>query len=165
MVSDPHRAEDLVQETLLAALQSHHLFTADASERTWLTAILRNKIVDQRRRNQRYDDFLADQDPAVEGNFNRLGKWRAPPKNWAPDPHALLESQEFWLVFHSCMRAIPERIREPFALRILQNHSADEVCRILGISDANLWTLLYRARERLRRCLEFKWFSKTRSES
>ena len=159
MTSDRHRAEDLVQETLLAALQTRDFFTEEASERTWLTAILRHKIIDQRRRDEIRQRFN-EADPAVEGNFGALGKWRVPPRKWASDPHRALESQEFWTIFDSCLQAVPEAAREPFVLRVLQNHSAGEVCNILGISDSNLWTLLFRARERLRRCLEFKWFSR-----
>jgi RNA polymerase sigma-70 factor (TIGR02943 family) len=158
LVADEHRAEDLVQETLLAALEGRGRFSADASERTWLIAILRHKAIDERRRDRRRDQYLADVDPVVEGNFNRFGKWRKPPGPWSPKPQSLLESQEFWAVFQSCMRALPARMREAFALRMVEDLDASETCRILEISSANLWTLLYRARERLRRCLEGKWF-------
>ena len=157
LVNDEHHAEDLVQETLLAALEDRARFRAAASERTWLIGILRHKAIDERRRKGRHDQFLADVDPLVEGNFSRLGKWHKPPGRWAPVPQSLLESQEFWSIFHSCMRALPARMREAFALRMVEDLDASETCRILEISSANLWTLLYRARERLRRCLEGKW--------
>ena len=107
LVADEHHAEDLVQETLLAALKSRERYSAAASERTWLIAILRHKALDDRRRNHRRDQYLAGVDPAVEGNFNRLGKWRKPPGRWTPAPQALLESQEFRTVFQSCMSALP----------------------------------------------------------
>jgi RNA polymerase sigma-70 factor (ECF subfamily) len=157
LVADEHRAEDLVQETLLAALKGRSNYSAMASERTWLIAILRNKIMDERRRDRRQSEYLADFDQAVEGNFNRFGKWRKPPSRWTPNPSALLESQEFWTIFHSCMRALPLPLREAFTLRVVEGLDASETCRILDISSANLWTMLYRARERLRRCLEGKW--------
>ena len=82
------------------------------------------------------------------------------PSGWTPNPQSLVESQEFWAIFHSCMGALPERTREAFALRVVEGLDASETCRILDITSANLWTLLYRARERLRRCLEGKWFTK-----
>jgi RNA polymerase sigma-70 factor (ECF subfamily) len=160
MVGDEHRAEDLVQETLLAALESLERYSAGASERTWLIAILRHKVIDDRRRNRRHDQYLGRVDPAVEGNFNRFGKWRKPPGRWTPTPESLLESQEFRVVFQTCMSALPARLREAFALRVVEGLDATETCRILEISSANLWTLLYRARERLRRCLEGKWLTK-----
>jgi RNA polymerase sigma-70 factor (ECF subfamily) len=157
LVADEHRAEDLVQETLLAALKGRGRYLAAASERTWLIAILRNKVMDQRRRDRRQNEYLADVDHEVEGNFNRFGKWRKPPGSWRPNPLTLLESQEFWATFHSCMRALPVPLREAFTLRVVEDLDASETCRILEITSANLWTMLYRARERLRRCLEGKW--------
>jgi RNA polymerase sigma-70 factor (ECF subfamily) len=157
LVADEHRAEDLVQETLLAALEGHSRYSAAASERTWLIAILRNKVIDERRRARRRIECLADVDPVVEGNFNRFGKWRKPPSNWTPSPQSLLESQEFWAIFRGCLRALPMPMREAFALRVVEDIDASEVCRILEITRTNLWTMLYRARERLRRCLEAKW--------
>jgi RNA polymerase sigma-70 factor (TIGR02943 family) len=160
LVADLHRAEDLVQETLLAALEGRARYAAAASERTWLIAILRNKVMDERRRDCRQDQLLADVDPVVEGNFDRFGKWRKPPGRWTPDSQSLLESQEFWAVVQSCMRALPAQMREAFALRVVEGLDASETCRILEVTSANLWTLLSRARERLRRCLEGKWFIK-----
>jgi RNA polymerase sigma-70 factor (ECF subfamily) len=157
LVADEHLAEDLVQETLLAALKGQSRFEAMSTERTWLIAILRNKAADHCRRDQRAGYSLPDVDPAVEGNFNSLGKWRKPPGRWTPNPHALVESQEFWAIFRQCMRAIPVNIREAFALRIVEGLDASETCELLKITSANLWTMLFRARERLRRCLETKW--------
>lgn len=156
--ADEHKAEDLVQETLIAAFEGRGRFNAAASERTWLIAILRNKASDQRRRDRRERDNLAEIDPAVEGNFNRLGKWKKPPGSWTPNPGKLLESDEFWTIFTGCLEALPDYLREAFAMRVLESISASEVCRILEITDTNLWTQLSRARERLRRCLEQKWF-------
>ena len=103
LVADLHRAEDLVQETLLAAFEGRGRYSGEASERTWLIGILRHKAIDERRRDRRHDRYLADVDPVVEGNFNRLGKWRKPPSGWTPNPQSLAESQEFWAIFHSCM--------------------------------------------------------------
>lgn len=158
LAANEHVAEDLVQETLLAALKSRTRFEHMASERTWLTAILRNKAMDHFRRGRREDDYSPSQvDPAVEGNFNLLGKWRKPPSRWAPSPQALLESQEFWAIFRACMRALPFNLREAFALRVVEGLEAQQTCQLLNISDKNLWTMLFRARERLRRCLEAKW--------
>jgi RNA polymerase sigma-70 factor (TIGR02943 family) len=160
LVADEHQAEDLVQEALLAALEGRRRFTAGASERTWLIAILRHKAIDERRRGRRHDQYLAAADPVVDGNFNRFGKWRKPPRQWTPNPLSMLETKEFWAVFQSCMHSLPAAMREAFALRIIEGLDATETCRMLEITSANLWTTLYRARERLRRCLEGKWFVK-----
>jgi RNA polymerase sigma-70 factor, ECF subfamily len=157
LVADEHHAEDLVQETLLAALKARNRYAGAASERTWLIAILRNKVIDERRRDHHRNEFLAEVDPAVEGRFNRFGKWRKPPSGWTPNPQSLLESQEFWAIVRSCLRALPINLREAFTLRVVEGLDARETCRILEISNTNLWTMLYRARERLRRCLAAKW--------
>src|SRR5260221_4883164 len=117
LVSDEHRAEDLVQETLLAALEARQRFAGGATERTWLVSILRHKAIDQRRRDQRRQEAQIETDPAVEGNFNALGKWRTPPRTLAPNPQALMESAEFWSVFQDCMRALPGAMPEAFAFR------------------------------------------------
>lgn len=163
MGADEHLAEDLVQETLLAALKGRQRFDAAASERTWLIAILRNKAIDQRRRDRREGPSLEDLDPAVEGNFTTLGKWRKAPSRWNPNPQSLVESGEFWVIFRACMGALPVNIREAFALRVLEELSAPETCKVLQITATNLWTMLFRARERLRRCLEGKWLKKGES--
>jgi RNA polymerase sigma-70 factor, ECF subfamily len=157
LVGNEHHAEDLVQETLLAALKSRGGYSVAASERTWLIAILRNKAIDKHRRDRRQNQYLADMDAAVEGNFNWSGKWVKAPNRWAPNPQSHFELQEFWSVFHDCMRALPRPIGEAFALRVVEGLDAAETCRILEINRPNLWTMLYRARERLRRCLESKW--------
>ncbi|HEX4793168.1 MAG TPA: sigma-70 family RNA polymerase sigma factor [Humisphaera sp.] len=158
LVSDEHRAEDLVQETLLAALEAHQRFAGGATERTWLVSILRHKAIDQRRRDERRQEAQIATDSAVEGNFNAFGKWRTPPSSWAPHPQKLMESEEFWSIFQNCMRALPGAMREAFALRVMGGLSAADTCSVLEIKAANLWTILCRARERLRRCLEHKWF-------
>jgi RNA polymerase sigma-70 factor (ECF subfamily) len=160
LVHDEHHAEDLVQETMIAAFEGRDRYASAASERTWLVAILRNKAIDHLRRDRREVEYIAPQDPVVEDNFNRFGKWRKPPRNWAPNPTKLLESKEFWTVFHGCLHDLPRCIREAFSLRVMEDISATEVCQLLSISNTNLWTQLYRARERLRRCLELKWFTK-----
>jgi RNA polymerase sigma-70 factor, ECF subfamily len=159
LVSDEHIAEDLVQDTLIAAFEARDRYSSAASERTWLIGILRHKAIDHLRRDRREDEVVAGVDPAVEGNFNRFGKWRKPPRNWTPNPEKLLESKEFWTIFQGCMSALPQFIREAFALRVVEGISSSEVCRILDITNTNLWTQLSRARERLRRCLEIKWFN------
>jgi RNA polymerase sigma-70 factor (TIGR02943 family) len=158
LAADEHIAEDLVQETLLAALKAHNRFEEAASERTWLVAILRHKTIDHFRRGRREEGCLPVQvDPVVEGNFNLLGKWRKPPSRWVPSPQSLLESQEFWAIFRACMRTLPFNLREAFALHAVEGLEAKQTCRVLKISDKNLWTMMFRARERLRRCLEAKW--------
>lgn len=158
LVRSADRAEDLVQETLLAALESHNRFTGSASERTWLIAILRNKAVDLRRKQMREARVLGKSDPVMDSAFNKFGKWRVAPIAVSMTPQQIIESREFRQVFAGCLRQLPLHFRDAFSLRVVEGLDAAEVCRVLELSPANLWTLLSRARERLRRCLETGWF-------
>jgi RNA polymerase sigma-70 factor (TIGR02943 family) len=155
-VGHPDAAEDLVQETFLAALKAAPSFAGDSSERTWLTAILKNKIADRLRQTQR-TRLLADlgrRDEWVDELYDRAGHWKAGPREWKGDPARALERQEFWEAFQHCHAKLPDRMREVFSLRLLDAVPAAEICQVLGISATNLWTLLHRARVRLWRCLD-----------
>jgi len=158
-VRDSTVAEDLVQETLLAALRARDRFAGAASERTWLVAILKNKIIDHFRRN-RHEVTLPDDDPdeAIDAMFlEGNNHWARPPAAWQ-HPDQALEQTEFWKTFEDCLQALPARQAEAFALTEFDNHSSEELCKILEVSTSNLWVLLHRARLRLRECLEQHWF-------
>jgi RNA polymerase sigma-70 factor (ECF subfamily) len=156
-VSRPEAAEDLVQETLLAALEAAGTFAGRASERTWLTGILKNKLIDRlrRRRTQTASD-LGAADDWLDGLYDRKGHWKAAPGRWGTDPAQLLERREFWDAFQRCLGGLPDRLREVLSLRLLDDVPAAEVCQTLAISATNLWTLLHRARLRLWNCLDRK---------
>lgn len=161
-------AEDVVQETFLAAVKSKNEFQGNSEVRTWLIGILRHKIGDYFRKNGRevqVDSNPDDADPVIDSWFNKKGFWIKPPKTWDVNPAELAERQEFWLVLQGCMDALPGRAGEAFSLRVVDNIEAGEVCKVLGISTTNLWVLLHRARARLRACLEEKWFGRQTKES
>jgi RNA polymerase sigma-70 factor (ECF subfamily) len=153
-------AEDLVQETLLAAWKGRAEFAGQASERTWLTAILKRKVIDWLRRQVRErlcetaapDRFAADL-------FTRRGAWRKPPGRWdRDDPAGPLDREEFWAALSACLDKLPPRFHEAFVLRYLDEAAGDEVCRELGLTPANLWVVLHRARLRMWWCLSRNWF-------
>jgi RNA polymerase sigma-70 factor, ECF subfamily len=155
-VGSPEAAEDLVQETFLAALKAAPSFAGRSSERTWLTGILKNKMVDRLRQTQR-TRLVADlgrSDECLDELYDRAGHWKAGPREWKGDPAGALERREFLEAFQHCFAHLPERLREVFSLRLLDAMPALEVCQVLGISATNLWTLLHRARVRLWRCLD-----------
>lgn len=157
---DPATAEDLVQETLLAALRSRQEFRGESAERTWLVGILRHKLVDHLRRRCRELPLSADEegDAVVDAMFLPDGHWRRPPQAWNVDADALHERREFWLAFEQCRAALPERQAAVFTLRLLEETDPERICQDLAISTTNLWVLLHRARTRLRACLEANWF-------
>lgn len=162
-VGRPELAEDLVQEALLAALEGRGSFRGDAQERTWLIGILRHKIIDHFRAasTRREHQPRGDADGrAVESWFDEKGRWRRMPGRWQPRPDQLEENREFWAVLGRCVETLPERPRQVFTRRVMEQEQTQTVCKELGISSTNLWVVLHRARAMLRACLEKRWFSR-----
>ncbi len=159
----PDRAADVVQETFLEALRARESYAGRASERTWLIGILRHKIVDQIRKSARESARLngvSKNGASLEAEpFDARGHWRAGPASWAGNPGREMETKEFWEVFGGCMSKLPQGLADAFFLRELDGLSADQVQDALGITPANLWKRLHRARFLLRQCLESSWFS------
>jgi len=159
---DTSLAEDLVQETLLAALTARERFSGRSSERTWLIAILKNKLVDQVRkqaREQPLAEYAENDDEAVEALFAADGHWKRPPSLWET-PMRALEQKQFWQVLAHCIAGLPVAQAHAFRLCEIVGREGNEACKVLGISATNLWVLLHRARLRLRQCLEIQWFGR-----
>ncbi|MHC4508068.1 MAG: sigma-70 family RNA polymerase sigma factor [Planctomycetota bacterium] len=149
-------AEDMVQETLLAALQSWENFAQASSERTWLIGILRHKILDFFRRHQGTRE-VDDQAWRTE-YFDKHRHWKEKASNWKTDPAALAEDGEFWQVLRDCLKELSKVMAEAFVMRELEGMTSEQICKYLEISETNLWVRLHRARLQLRRCLELNWF-------
>ena len=156
-VRDRHAAQDLVQETFLAALKSRESFGRQSSERTWLVGILKHKLIDHFRKTGR-EVPLADDGEEMENAFDQRGAWRTPPGRWPEKPEKLLENQEFWKAFSACMDHLPQRLRQVFSMRELDEMDSEEICKVAHVTTTNLWTILHRARASLRKCLEATWF-------
>lgn len=163
-IRNPAIAEDLVQETFLAALKAHQRFAGKSSEKTWLIGILKHKLIDHLRksgRQQQVEDIESEADRQALGDseFDDHGHWKTPPSDW-PNPDKALEQEEFWKIFSHCITALPDHLADLFILRELQGIESEEVRRTLAISTTNnMWVMLSRTRQRLRRCLEKHWFS------
>jgi RNA polymerase sigma-70 factor (ECF subfamily) len=154
------RAADVVQETFVEALRARGSFAGKSTERTWLIGILRHKIVDQIRGSAR-DPASSNGvlfDAAPEPAFDHRGRWRTSPVAWNGDPSRAVETREFWEVVGGCLSKLPKGIAEAFFLRELDGMTAEEVQQMLGITPANFWKRLHRARMLLRTCLETGWF-------
>jgi RNA polymerase sigma-70 factor, ECF subfamily len=151
-----HEAEDVLQETLLAAFKARNQFQGQSHPRTWLIGILKRKILDRMRAAARQ---ATEVDPAdLDAWFDASHHWRKPLGNWG-DPAAFAEQAGFWRVLRNCLAKLPARMTEAFTLRTLDDRSPDEVCEELTISPSNLWVLLHRARLRLVSCLQIHWFN------
>lgn len=167
-VRDRAAAEDLVQETFLAAVAAQADFAARSSAKTWLTGILKNKIYDHFRRAARQTDLTPEEADfsAYDKFFEREDEWNGHwSENYAPvewtrlTPAAAFETAEFQTVLNNCLAGLPERIANAFVMREVDGLSGEEICRILMISANNYWTMMHRARLHLRRCLEINWIT------
>jgi RNA polymerase sigma-70 factor (ECF subfamily) len=162
---DSTAAEDVVQETLLAALEGSDRFSGRSTIKTWLTGILKHKIIDQLRRKSREQPLLqGDDDERSEGDvadalFKADGHWQTFPANWG-DPDKALENKKFWETFEMCARAMPARTARVFMMREVMDLSTEEICKELGITATNCWVMLHRARLTLRECFETNWFGR-----
>lgn len=157
---DRHAAEDAVQETLLAALTGEPGFAGRAKLRTWLTGILKHKIVDAIRRASREAPLAAQGDASErDALFDARGHWIDAPAAWS-DPDASLEQKQFFAALRQCLEGLPAKTAQAFLLREHLGLETAEICKALGVTATHCWVLLYRARMALRECLQSNWFSK-----
>lgn len=162
---DDQLAEDVVQEALMAALAGEKDFSGRSALKTWVFAILRNKIVDairQRGRSINVSSLLPEEahlDQAFEALFKPNQHWtpEARPRDWG-DPDAALHQEQFWAVFEACLKHLPENTARVFMMREFLEFDTSEVCAELQINESNCHVILHRARNGLRRCLEQNWF-------
>lgn len=159
-VRRPDVAEELVQETFLSGLKSRDRFQGRSTERTWLTGILRHKILDHFRARSR---GLPEVDPgnhedALSALFDARGNWITPPDRFTIRLESLVEREEFWAVFEGCLDRLAERARHAFVLRVLEDEEVEAICNILHVSATNLYVILFRARTQMRHCLTLRWF-------
>jgi RNA polymerase sigma-70 factor (ECF subfamily) len=159
---DPGAAEDAVQETLLAALAGGGGFEGRAELRTWLTGILKHKIVDAIRRASRetsLDAMAEEEGSGIDALFDAREHWVEHPPRWS-DPDGALEQQQFFDVLERCLTKLSANAYRVFTMREHLGAEMDEICGELGISRSNCGVLLYRARMALQECLNANWFGK-----
>jgi RNA polymerase sigma-70 factor (ECF subfamily) len=154
---DAAAAEDAVQETLLAALAGEKGFEGRANLRTWLTGILKHKIVDTIRKASR--EAPAASEDEFDALFDERGHWIEMPSAWA-NPDASLDQQRFFAALEECLKRLPDKTARSFMMREHLGLETDEICKELRITSTHCWVLLYRARMSLRECLTKEWFGK-----
>jgi RNA polymerase sigma-70 factor (ECF subfamily) len=155
-------AEDAVQEALLAALAGEAGFAGRANLRTWLTGILKHKIVDAIRRASRETPVAGDGEDG-ESEFDRLfednGHWVEHPAAWV-NPDASLEQKRFFAALEDCLAKLPAKAAQAFLMREHLGAETADICGELGITATNCGVLLYRARMALQLCLNENWFAR-----
>lgn len=164
-LSDAYLAEDAVQEALIGALKNATSFGGRAALKTWVFAILKNKIADVLRQKQRLINASSlmregEEDEDFSELFDRKGFWQPDerPVAWANPEESLREGQ-FWRVFEVCLENLPGNQARVFMMREFIELDSHEICATVGITVSNLNVMLHRARIRLRECLEDRWFA------
>ena len=161
MVQDASTAQDLVQETFLAALNSRDRFKGLSQEKTWLFGILKHKILDHMRKKGRERQNVDDRWDVsfVEEFFQESREWGIRPGKWHANPDSMFEQKEFGSVLQRCLSEMSQRLARVFTLREMEGMTTQSICDLMGITPNNFWTMIYRARMALRHCLELNWFA------
>ncbi|RYZ35217.1 MAG: sigma-70 family RNA polymerase sigma factor [Sphingobacteriales bacterium] len=160
-LADKEVAEDLVQETFLNAWKSRSTYNGNASEKNWLFAICRNKIVDHLRKNSGERAGMRSAGEALTERyyFDDQDHWTpdAGPADWSINE--LPVSKEFFQVLDRCRSKLKKPQLAAFTLRYIDELDTDDICALMKISVANYWVLIHRAKLQLRECLQVNWIN------
>jgi RNA polymerase sigma-70 factor (ECF subfamily) len=158
-INEHDLAKDLVQDTFFAGLKAMDNFQGLASERTWLVAILKRKIIDH------YRKINSNKGKAeVKMNFyadgEREGEWieERVPSNWNNEIEKQIENEELNVALEKCINNLPEKYAMVFRMKTIQQLETEDICKELEITSSNLWVIIHRARTQLRKCMEDNWF-------
>jgi RNA polymerase sigma-70 factor, ECF subfamily len=138
---DPALAEDAVHDVIEAVLAGRARFAGRAALRSWLTAVLKHKIVDVLRRQASHESLDGD-DEGQGGAGQRI----ACP---APRPDEIAEQRQELARVLAGIERLPATLRDAMRLRFVEEGSTASVCAALGISEENLFVRVHRARKQL----------------
>ncbi len=141
-------AEDVTQETFATFIETASRFEGRSHVRTWLFGILYKKISEARRRTKR-NRQMDSLDDVFESRFDENGRWLRP-----PSPDAELLAGEIQGAIGECLEEVPDQQRMAFTLREVEGLATPEICKILDVTRTNFGVMLYRARNKLRECLD-----------
>ena len=136
---DPMLAEDVVHDVFEAVLCGRAAFAGRAALRSWLTAVLKNKIVDLVRRDAGFE--------TLDDETQDCGALAIECPQ--PRPDEVAEQRELLMRVLARIEALPAGLRDAMRLRVLEEQSTEAVCRELGISEENLFVRMHRARKHL----------------
>ncbi len=130
---DQEIAEDVVQETFLAAMKSKKGFDGRSSIRTWLIGVLKFKIADHYRSTSKLKGSIdfEDAEHSIASQFGGMC-WANGhgPKSWGEDPAKLTENNQFLNIKKQCLEDLPERFRDIFTLREIDGEKTQAVGQI-----------------------------------
>lgn len=160
-INDEEQAKDLVQETFLAALERAAAFEGKSTERTWLTAILKNKIVDVYRKKSSglKPVTLKENDMEPDNFFAEDGHWLPEfgPKEFGIEDKDHLVSREFERILQLCMQKLPALWKAVFTMKHIDEESTQTICTEMKVTSSNFWVIIHRAKLNLRACLQKNW--------
>lgn len=150
-------AQDAVQESLLAAVQSLDKFKGQSAFRSWVFAILKHKIADVLRDKHKHNALHLEQDIG-DVVFDEAGHWQA---SFAPsvlEPDRAAENEAFWQVLELCLQNLPALQGRVFLMKEYTGLDGDEICQTLSLTKQNYYVLMHRAKLQLQVCLSRHWF-------
>ena len=159
-LDDEELCRDLVQETFLAALEKLSEFRGESSERTWLTAILKYKVIDvYRKRNSSWLTITGAHDPEPEYFDADNGHWT---EEWSPRPMKTDQGdagayEEMAAILEKCLQKLPALWKTIFSMKHMDEQKAEVICRELKVTRSNYWVILHRAKVNLRACVQKAW--------
>ncbi len=156
-IRDAALAEDIVQETFLNAWKARESYKGFASEKNWLYAICKNKIIDHYRKQSTSIVNVSGSDENLY--FDEADHWtdKSLPKEWGMDYSQPVEIKEFYVVLENCKMKLIQIQQKVFVLKYMEDMNSDEICKVLNITPSNYWVLIHRAKLHLRTCLEKNW--------
>lgn len=149
---DASTAEELVQNVWTTFFDVAPGFQGRSHVRTFIFGILYNKASELRREHKRFDNSDDPIEDTINARFAPEGHWAKPPI----DPENFLMATETMVLIQKCIDSLPLTQRMAFCLKEIDDHGSHDICNILGVTVTNLGVLLYRARNRLRECIEGK---------
>jgi RNA polymerase sigma-70 factor (TIGR02943 family) len=161
-LKDEHLAKDLVQETFIAAWKNIEQYNGEASVKTWLTTILKNKIIDHyRKAATRLTDSLVEHETAQDAFFDSTDHWTKGyyPQDFSINANNQIEKKEFYSILTQCRKKLKAIQDAVFSLKYLDGMDSEKICKELNISPSNYWVLIHRAKVQLRGCIETKWLN------
>ena len=162
-------AEDLVQDTFFSALKAKDTFQFNSSEKTWLIAILKRKIIDYYRKKSTQNELNIFDKNTKDDFMNhffeadgRTDHWTDAnsPHDWGKDFETKVESDEFYTILKNCLGKLPEKWAAVFTLKNMEDLDSEEICKELQIAPSNYWVIMHRAKLQLRECMDINWFGK-----
>lgn len=166
-VNDEFIAQDLVQDTLLSAFQSLDSFREEASDKTWLMRILKNKIIDHYRKTRtprgRFEEVSFKREVSLNEFFDQDGEWHMSqgPRSWDTQADSLIENNQLKEALNACLSLLRGLGASAFQMKYLEEIPSDEICKELEITSSNYWVLIHRAKLQLRACLDKSYFQES----